>query len=451
MGIAGRIARTFLQSKLTPLITIASLATGMLAMMATPREEEPQISVPMIDVIAALPGAGAREVENLLARPLERRMWEIPGVDHVYAMSGDGQAMVTVRFKVGEDQEHSIVKVQAKLASAMDQNPAGMSPPLVKAHSIDDVPILALTLHSEHYGSDQLREIAVHLEDEIRTSPVSRRPWSSAECRASSGCGWIPRGLMAHAVSPGEVAQAIRASDARFVAGEFSQRDTVVNRGRRGCETRHEGDLEKLVVAARRGPQRRLRPMWPGGRRLGRSDRIVTHATILPRGGCLGGDDRPSPSARRQRHRGAEAALERMEAARERLLPADVEIEVTRNYGETAGGKGQRTDPAHPDRDVFRHAPDLVLPGLARSGGGPGGGAGHASVDTFRLLCHGVLAQSHHAVRAHLLHRHPGGRRDRRGGEHLPAHGDRASARRKMRPSRASTRWATRPSSRPSR
>ena len=101
MGISGRIAQAFLRSKLTPLVTIASLAVGLIGIIATPREEEPQISVPMIDVIAALPGAGPSEIEQRIARPIERRMQEIPGVDHVYAMSGDGFALVTVRFAVG--------------------------------------------------------------------------------------------------------------------------------------------------------------------------------------------------------------------------------------------------------------------------------------------------------------------------------------------------------------
>ena len=119
MGLSGRIARPFLRSKLTPIVTVASLAVGLLAILATPREEEPQISVPMIDVIASLPGAAPAETENLLARPIEQRMLEIPGVDHVYTLSGDGYVVVTVRFKVGEDQERSVTRVQAKLASAI--------------------------------------------------------------------------------------------------------------------------------------------------------------------------------------------------------------------------------------------------------------------------------------------------------------------------------------------
>src|SRR5512143_1300899 len=142
MGISGRIAQAFLRSKLTPLVTVAALGVGLLGILATPREEEPQISVPMVDVIVAMPGATPREAENLLARPLEQRMLEIPGVDHVYAMSGDGYAMVTVRFKVGEDQERSVTKVQAKLAGAAGTAPSGAMAPVVKPHSIDDVPVL---------------------------------------------------------------------------------------------------------------------------------------------------------------------------------------------------------------------------------------------------------------------------------------------------------------------
>src|SRR5512146_1873869 len=171
MGIAGRVAQTFLRSKLTPLVTVASLAVGLLGILATPREEEPQISVPMIDVMSALPGVSPKEAENLLARPIEQRMLEIPGVDHVYGVAGDGYAMVTVRFKVGEDQERSVTKVQAKLAAAAADAPPGALPLLVKPHSIDDVPVLALTLHSANYDANMLRQLAVRVEDEIRTVP----------------------------------------------------------------------------------------------------------------------------------------------------------------------------------------------------------------------------------------------------------------------------------------
>ncbi|MEN9306372.1 MAG: hypothetical protein RL173_304 [Fibrobacterota bacterium] len=336
MGIAGRIARTFLGSKLTPLITIASLATGMLAMMATPREEEPQISVPMIDVFVQAPELAPREVENLAIRGLERRMWEIAGVDHVYSMAGDGQAMVTVRFKVGENQENSIVKVQAKLASSMDELPAGMSPPLVKAHSIDDVPILALTLHSEHYGSDQLREIAVHLEDEIRTLPDVAQTLVIGGMPRQFRVRLDPARLMANSVSPGEVAQAIRASDARFVAGEFSQRDTVVN-VRVGAKPATKDDLEKLVVASRQGHSVALADVATVDDAWAEATNLVSHHSREENASAV--TISVSKRAGANATVVAEAALERIEAARERLVPGDVEIETTRNYGETAAEK----------------------------------------------------------------------------------------------------------------
>ena len=123
MGFAGRLANRFLNSKLTPLVTVASLAAGLLGILATPREEEPQISVPMIDVIAALPGATPAEVDLLLTRPIEQRMWEIPAVEHVYSMAGEGYTLVTVRFKVGEDQERSVTRVHAKLLADWDRMP----------------------------------------------------------------------------------------------------------------------------------------------------------------------------------------------------------------------------------------------------------------------------------------------------------------------------------------
>ncbi|HLP40721.1 MAG TPA: efflux RND transporter permease subunit, partial [Fibrobacteria bacterium] len=216
-----------MQSKLTPLITVASLATGFLAMLATPREEEPQISVPMIDVAIQAPGLGPKEIENLGIRGLERRMWEISGVDHVYSMAGDGEAMVTVRFKVGQDPEESVVKVKAKLDGSMDALPRGFMPPLVRVHGIDDVPVLALTLHSTLYGSDALREVAVHLEDEIRTLPdVAQTTVIGGELRQFR-VQLMPDRMAAMGVDAAIVARAVQGADGQRVVGELLRGDTV--------------------------------------------------------------------------------------------------------------------------------------------------------------------------------------------------------------------------------
>jgi multidrug efflux pump subunit AcrB len=114
-GVAGRLARGFIRSKLTPLLILASLVAGLGGVLSTPREEEPQISVPMVDVFTALPGAAPEEVERRLLEPVERRLWEISGVDHLYSVATTGGAMTTVRFRVGDDPERSVVKVFAKL------------------------------------------------------------------------------------------------------------------------------------------------------------------------------------------------------------------------------------------------------------------------------------------------------------------------------------------------
>ena len=337
MGISGRIAKAFLRSKLTPLVTVASLAVGLLGIMATPREEEPQISVPMIDVIAALPGASPSEAENLLARPIEQRMLEIPGVDHVYSMSGDGYAMTTVRFKVGEDQERSVTRVQAKLASAMDLMPSGALPPLVKPHSIDDVPVLALTLHSAVYDANTIRQIAVHLEDEIRTIPDVAETFVVGGQPKQLRVTLDAARLAASGVTLGEVAQALRGANARLQAGELTTSGKVY-RIDVGAPLTTTEDVSSVVVAVRAGAPVYLRNVADVTDGFGETTTYVSHA----------GRTGPSESAVTiglAKRKGANATqvthavLERVNEAKGRLLPRDVKLDVTRDYGETAGDK----------------------------------------------------------------------------------------------------------------
>ena len=336
-GIAGRVAGRFLRSKLTPLVTLASLGVGLLGILATPREEEPQISVPMIDVMTALPGAAPAEVENLLVRPIERLMYEIPGVDHVYSTAGDGVALVTVRFRVGENQEESVVKVHAKLLSAADQAPSGATPPLVKPYSIDDVPILALTLHSPVYGSNELRRIATHLEDDIRTVPdVAETSVIGGQPRQLS-VTLEPGRLAARGVTPGEVAGALSAANVRLQAGDLTSgdRSTLV---RVGAPLNTPADVGGVVVAVRDGRPVRLRDVAGVRDDFGERTTYVSHTergkagesavtiTIAKRHGA---------NATAVTH----AVLARVEDARARLLPATVTVTVTRDYGETAREK----------------------------------------------------------------------------------------------------------------
>jgi len=168
LGFAGKFAHAFIDSKLTPLIIAASILLGVGAVLMLPREEEPQIIVPMIDLFVQMPGASAKEVEERVTRPMEQLLWEIPGVEYIYSTSSPGFSMAIVRFRVGEDEEKSIVKLNQKMFANFDLIPPGASQPLIKPRSIDDVPILALTLSSDRYDHFTLRRIAAQVYDQIK-------------------------------------------------------------------------------------------------------------------------------------------------------------------------------------------------------------------------------------------------------------------------------------------
>ena len=179
LGVSGRLTQATIRSPLTPLFLLAALAMGLIALLTIPREEEPQISVPMVDVFSSLPGATPEEVDRRITEPLERRLWEISGVEHLYSLSGPSGGMTTVRFQVGDDPEESVVKVFAKLAG---------TPALVKLHTIDEVPILTLTFWGGGYEEYLLHQIAGELRDHLH--PVAETKHRSSEveqCRVGGG------------------------------------------------------------------------------------------------------------------------------------------------------------------------------------------------------------------------------------------------------------------------
>ena len=183
-GPAGRIAHAFIQSRLTPLLVITSLLLGAFALVKLPREEEPQIKVPMIDVMVSMPGFSSAEVEERATRPMEKLLWEIPGVEYLYSTSREGEVMVIVRFQVGSDPENSLVRVTEKLRANFDRVPHGVSFPLIKPRSIDDVPILALTFHSARYDALDLRRLVAQVDDAVKQVP-------QVAGGVNSGCCWI--------------------------------------------------------------------------------------------------------------------------------------------------------------------------------------------------------------------------------------------------------------------
>ncbi len=167
-GLAGKIAEFFIDSKLTPLIIITSILLGIAATLAMPREEEPQIIVPMVDVFVKMPGAGSKEIEQRVTSPMEKLLWEISGVKYVYSTSSPGMSLVIVRFKVGENEEKAIVRLQSKLMANFDKIPMGASPPLIKPRYIDDVPVMALTFSSKDVDHYTLRRVAAEVENIVK-------------------------------------------------------------------------------------------------------------------------------------------------------------------------------------------------------------------------------------------------------------------------------------------
>jgi len=166
-GLAGKIAKGFISSKLTVLLMIVFMIIGVYSSFLIPREEEPQIDVPMADIFVGYPGASPTEVESRVIKPLEKLISNIKGVEYVYSTSMQEQGMVIVQFYVGEDIERSFVKLYNEINKHMDQMPQGVSMPLVKSRAIDDVPMLGLTLWSENYDDYQLKQIAQEVTDEI--------------------------------------------------------------------------------------------------------------------------------------------------------------------------------------------------------------------------------------------------------------------------------------------
>lgn len=214
-GLSGGIAQRFLNSKLTPLLVGASLAAGVGGLLTTPREEEPQIRVPMIDVAVGLPGATPREVERRLVEPLERAIWEVPGVEYIYSTSQSDGALITARFEVGTEPETALTRLYGKLLANADDAPQGATPPLVTLHGINEVPILTITLSGGTDAGDGylLRQQAVELAAELKRLPDVAETWvvggASREVRVTLD----PAALAARGLSAGAVMLALGSAE----------------------------------------------------------------------------------------------------------------------------------------------------------------------------------------------------------------------------------------------
>ncbi|MFN4178922.1 MAG: efflux RND transporter permease subunit [Armatimonadota bacterium] len=225
LGLSGRIAAYFSDSKLTPLFILASIFLGLFAVVTLPREEEPQIKVPMIDIFVQAPGMSPKEVEERVTTPMEKLLWEIPGVEYIYSTSSEGMAMAVVRYFVGTDEETAVIRTYSKLYMHLDKIPPGVSMPLVKPRGIDDVPILALTFWGEGYDHYRLRRIAAEVEREIKTIDNVSETTIIGGLRRQIKVSLDPRRLSAYHIDPIMVVKALTQSNSELYVGRFAQQN----------------------------------------------------------------------------------------------------------------------------------------------------------------------------------------------------------------------------------
>ena len=339
LGIAGRIARSFLDSKLTPLLVVASLLLGAFALMVTPREEEPQIRVPMIDVFLGMPGAAAAEVERRLIAPVEKALYEIENVEYVYSTSQPSGGMVIVRFRVGTDPDQAVVRVHAKVAELTPGLPSGAMPPSVVPRTIDDVPILAYTL----WGAGpvpaspmELRQTAEELKAHLDRHPrVARVTILGGERRAVAVR--LDRDRMAaFHVSPLQVYQSLASLNWRLPAGAFSRldQDTEVEVG---SFFRSADEVRRAVIGVYGGRPVYLRDV---AEVVDGPDEPADFVWMMSRQA-----DAPAVTVAVAKKPGTNAValveeLDRLvDSLRGPVIAGNVQVTKTRDYGATAGEK----------------------------------------------------------------------------------------------------------------
>jgi multidrug efflux pump subunit AcrB len=346
LGLAGRIARYFINSKLTPLLMGFSLVLGAFAVLETPREEEPQIIVPMMDVFVEMPGATAQEVEQRVTTPMEKLLWEIPGVEYVYSTTRPGTCLAIVRFKVGEKEEDSIVKLYNKLYSNFDLIPPGASKPLIKPRSIDDVPVLALTFWSNRYDSYTLRRIAAEVDREVKTiDDISGTKLIGGEQRQLRVL--LDTAKMAgYNVAPATIYAALEHANQQLQVGSFTaqNREFAVQTGNFLRTSRDVGAVVLGVSAGRPVYLRDVAEIRDGPAEP--SDYVLLglgHGSGKTQTGPMGEYPAVTLSVAKRKGKNAvtvaNAVLKKVSLLKGSLIPSGVEITVTRNYGETAQEK----------------------------------------------------------------------------------------------------------------
>lgn len=337
-GIAGRMAAMFIDSKLTPIAVAASLLLGVFAILMLPREEEPQIKVPMIDVMVAMPGASAPEVENRVTRPMEKLLWEIPGVEYLYSTASPGGNLTIVRFKVGTDLETALVRLNQKLQTNFDHIPLGVTPPLIKPRTIDDVPVVALTFHSARYDHYTLRRIAAQVEESLKAIPMVAETTLIGGTRRQIRVQLDPNALTAHHLAASYLVPMLQQANSQAHTGaqSFANQETLLQTG---TFLRDARDVGSVVVGVHADRPVYLRDVATI------TDTAEEPSNYVLFGAGPSGDEQPAVTLSLAKRPGANAVEvvaavnEKIAALRGTVIPADVGVTLTRDYGATAAEK----------------------------------------------------------------------------------------------------------------
>ena len=345
-GFAGNIAKVFIQSKLTILLMIAFLLIGAYSTLLIPREEEPQIQVPMADIFIGYPGAEPKDVETKLAAPVEKIISNIKGVEYVYSTSRKGQAMIIVQFYVGEDVERSLVKLYSELIKNMDKMPQGITIPLIKTRAIDDVPVLGLTLWSENYDDYHLKQIGQELTNELKKIPdvsdIQILGGRSREIKVQ-----LDKNKMAqNHVDFLSISRQIQGSNIQMQGGELLQKDTVFDVETGNFLTNAE-DVANLVVGINQQQPVYLKQIATVVDQPETSNQYVFfgYGYADSAKAIAFQSNYPAVTLSIAKKKGADAMLlsekilAKLEQHKKDVIPNDVQVTVTRNYGETASDK----------------------------------------------------------------------------------------------------------------
>lgn len=336
-GFAGKLAAVFASSKLTPIIVLASILLGAFSILMLPREEEPQINVPMIDVFSALPGATPAEIESRLTRPLEKLLWEIPGVEYLYSTSSPGHSVIIVRYKVGTEIEPALVRLNQRLQANLDRLPLGAGLPLVKPRTIDDVPVLALTFSSATHDHLALRRLAQQVDDAIKTIPQVAETNLIGGVRRAVRVELDLAALAARGLTVAQVTPALQAANRQLTAGSrpFTNTEFLIETG---AFLRDSADIGAVIIGTHTTTPIYLRDVATINDSAEEASDIVLHgsaATDLEAAVTLSLAKRPGANAIDV----VRAALAKVDTLRGTLIPADVTVTVTRDYGHTAAEK----------------------------------------------------------------------------------------------------------------